>query len=174
MLAKSARDLPPEGWIYNRDECERCPFAKPCQEIRGDIPAKDEPLTASLTAEIIALAHETKGWQKKAKTTLAAQRQSEHALKELLRAHRRRKVDDGTIAITWSSVRGHPSYDWPAIRDAAARAGIDLNKFQASGEPTDRLVIKRKFATGEKKFEPIATRDFSMNPAMCGLTNGEK
>ena len=68
MNAKTAGDLPPEGFVYNRDECERCPYAAPCQALRGDVPtAKEEALTPELFDKIIAHARETKRLQDAAK-----------------------------------------------------------------------------------------------------------
>jgi hypothetical protein len=53
----------------------------------------------------------------------------------------RRVVGDG-VSVTWSPVRGRPAFDDKAIREAAARAGVDLAQYEVVGEPTDRLVIR--------------------------------
>jgi hypothetical protein len=52
------------------------------------------------------------------------------------------------VSVLWSAVKGRPSYDVPAIREAAAAAGIDLTKFERTGEPSDRLVIQ---VTGQSR-----------------------
>jgi len=46
------------------------------------------------------------------------------------------------VSVTWSPVRGRPAFDDKAIREAAARAGVDLAQYEVVGEPTDRLVIR--------------------------------
>jgi hypothetical protein len=43
--------------------------------------------------------------------------------------------------VTWSPVKGRPSWNFPALRSAAAAAGLDLQSFETVGEPTDRLVV---------------------------------
>jgi hypothetical protein len=39
-------------------------------------------------------------------------------------------------------VRGRPAFDDKGIREAAAKAGVDLAEYETVGEPTDRLVIR--------------------------------
>ena len=39
-------------------------------------------------------------------------------------------------------VKGRPSYDMPAIREAAKDAGIDISQFETVGDPIDRLRIR--------------------------------
>ena len=110
MNAKTAGDLPPEAWIYAPDECERCPYAAPCQALRGDVPtAKEEALNPELFDKVIALGRETKRLQEIAKSALAEQRESEHRLKELLRTNNRRIADDGIVRVVWSAIKGRPS-----------------------------------------------------------------
>jgi hypothetical protein len=39
-------------------------------------------------------------------------------------------------------VKGRPTYDIPAIRAAAAAAGVDIGRFETVDEGTDRLVVQ--------------------------------
>ena len=45
------------------------------------------------------------------------------------------------LALAWTNVKGRESYDNKAIREAAAKAGVDVEQYQTVGEPTDRLTI---------------------------------
>ena len=53
-----------------------------------------------------------------------------------------RRIDGDDITVTWSAVKGRPSYDMKGIREAAAKAGIDLAEYETMGDPSDRLVIR--------------------------------
>jgi len=65
-------------------------------------------------------------------------RTNQDKLKARLREKGVRKVPG---VVTWSSVKGRESWDNKGIREAAAGAGIDVDKYSTVGEPTDRLVI---------------------------------
>ena len=58
-----------------------------------------------------------------------------------MRAEGVRRVAADGVSVIWSAIKGRPAYDMPAIRAAAAAAGIDLAEFETTGAPTDRLVI---------------------------------
>ena len=59
-----------------------------------------------------------------------------------MRAKGFRKVIGNGMSVTWSPVKGRASFNMPAIREAAANAGIDLAQYETTGEATDRLVIQ--------------------------------
>jgi hypothetical protein len=59
-----------------------------------------------------------------------------------LRAHGLRRVTSDGVRVSWSAVKGRLSYDITGIREAAAKAGVDVAKFERTGEPSDRLTIQ--------------------------------
>jgi hypothetical protein len=134
MSAETADELLPEGWIAGGAECGHCPFTKVCGRQRHAVPYEPvkEPPDPQLIAGIAALARKTREHRITAEAAQAALRRLEHELREQLR-----------VAVTWSTVKGRPAYDMPAIRAAAAQAGIDLSQFETAGDPTDRLTISR-------------------------------
>jgi len=60
----------------------------------------------------------------------------------VIRANDVRRVDSDGVRLIWSAVKGRPSYDMKAIREAAAAAGIDLAQFETTGQASDRLEIR--------------------------------
>jgi hypothetical protein len=101
-----------------------------------------EPPDPQFVAEVAALAREAKQHEAASAAATAAMRATQHELKERLRARGFRRVAGDGVAVTWSAVKGRPSYDMKAIREAATAAGIDLTKFETTGEPSDRLIIQ--------------------------------
>jgi hypothetical protein len=142
MTALSAEELPPEGWIAGGRECRWCPFTKACGRQRGDVPARQAEPDPQFVAEIVDLARAIKAQEAISEAADARLRELQHELKERLRAKRISRVAGHGIAVTWSPVKGRPSWDAKGIREAAAAAGVDLRKYETVGEPTDRLVIR--------------------------------
>jgi hypothetical protein len=68
-------------------------------------------------------------------------RELEYTIRKRLRSRGRHQVAADGVSVMWSPVKGRPSYDIPAIRRAAAQAGIDLSQFETTSEPSDRLTI---------------------------------
>jgi hypothetical protein len=142
MTATSFRELKPEGWIAGGKECGYCPFASACGRDRTAVPAQsDARPDPQFTAEIADLAREAKQLDRAADAATMRLRQVQHELRERLRAKGLRRVEGHGVTVTWSSVKGRPSFDMKAIREAAARAGVDIAQHETVGEPTDRLVI---------------------------------
>ena len=137
--------LRPEGWITGGKECEYCPFVKQCTAIRTGqgmpIADSDKPADPIWLRKITDLAKR----ERKLAATLgieeAKQRSMKHEIKELLREAGLRKTSGYGISITWSPVKGRPSWDMKALREAASTLGLDIQKFETVGEPTDRLDI---------------------------------
>jgi hypothetical protein len=77
-----------------------------------------------------------------AETATQRQRAAEEDIRERLRAKGLRRVAGDDFTVVWSPVRGRPSYDMKSIREAAAKAGLDLAEYETVGDPTDRLVIR--------------------------------
>jgi hypothetical protein len=143
MLARSAEELRPEGWIAGGSECNYCPFTRACGRERHAVPTgEDFQLPTQLLAEFSDMARDVKDLQRKAEVATSNLRGAQHDLKERLRVHNLRRVAGDGFSITWSAVKGRPSYDIPAIREAAAAAGVDLTKFETMGQPSDRLEVR--------------------------------
>jgi hypothetical protein len=142
--AQSPDELKPEGWIAGGRECEYCAFNVACGRVRHAVPSRPiaDPPDPQFVAEIVDLAREAKGRRALLKRATADLREIEHNIKERLRAKNVRHVKDGDVSVIWSAVRGRPSYDMPAIREAAAKAGVDLAEFERTGEPSDRLTVR--------------------------------
>lgn len=145
MVAQSPDELKPEGWIAGGKECEYCPFNRACGRIRHAVPtrAMAQPLDPQFIAEIADLAREAKARRSLSEAAVDDLRGIEHELKERLRAKGVRQVVGNGVSVTWSAVKSRQSYDNKAIREAAAKVGVDIAEYETtSGEPTYRLVIR--------------------------------
>jgi hypothetical protein len=137
--------LKPEGWIAGGQECEFCPFTKACGVIRHTVPTQTSAETPDpqFVAEIADLAREAKQRRTAVEQTTGALREVEHEIKERLRAKGVRQVIGDGVTVTWSTVKGRPSYDMKRIREAfAAMTGGGLAEYETVGEKTDRLLIR--------------------------------
>jgi hypothetical protein len=143
LLAKSASELKPEGWIAGGNECRYCPFSKACGRDRTALPHSNggTPDPAFIT-EITALARAAKKHEAAADASYEKMREVQNEIRERLRGKELRRIVSDKVCITWSPVKGRPSYDIPAIRAAAAAAGVDISRFETVGEGTDRLVVQ--------------------------------
>jgi len=149
LTARSATALAPEGWIAGGRECERCAFSQACGNMRTAVPTSAAPeARPEAAAEIAALAREAKRFEAELAAATTAFRAAQHEIKERLLANGVRRIAADGVSVLWSAVKGRPSYDIPAIREAAAAAGIDLTQFERTGEPSDRLVIQ---VTGQSR-----------------------
>src|SRR5262249_45363428 len=144
MVAHSAEELKPEGWIAGGRECEFCPYTGACGVIRHAVPtqAPAEPVDQQFIAEICDLARTAKERRTVAGTATAAQREVEHEIKKLLRTKGVRHIVGDGIDVLWSPVKGRSSFDWKGIREAAIKAGINLAEYETVGDPNDRLIIR--------------------------------
>jgi hypothetical protein len=142
MSAITAAQLPPEGWIGGGDECGYCPFSRACAQLRA--PGTTLELSTpdpQFIAEMKDLAVAERALNTKIKEFEVRQRGIQEQIKERLRAKNLRRVDADAVRIVWAAVKGRPAYDWPEIRKAAQAAGVDLQRFETVGNPTDRLTI---------------------------------
>jgi hypothetical protein len=144
VTATAPDELKPEGWIAGGKECEVCPFTRACGVIRHAVPTQSraEPPDPQFVAEIVDMAREARGRRSLVRAATADLRTIEHDIKERLRAKGLRCVDGDGVSVVWSPVKGRPSHDTKAIREAAEKAGIDLAEYETVGEATDRLVIR--------------------------------
>lgn len=142
MLATSAQDLRPEGVIAGGKECERCAFTAACGRARAArVPAEVAPVDSVMSDTIAALARIAREHRDVAEAKMDAAREAEEELRALLVAAGTRRLDHEGVAVRWSPIKGRPSWDHKAIREAAAAAGVDVERFSRVGDPTDRLAI---------------------------------
>ena len=92
-------------------------------------------------AEIADLARTAKQQRRDVEAATTALREIENEIRERMRAKSLRRVAGNGASVVWSPVKGRPSFDMPAIREAAEKADIDLSQFETVGDPTDRLTI---------------------------------
>jgi hypothetical protein len=140
MTDTSLERIPPEGWIAGGHECKYCPFTKACGIERRNLPFTDDekPLDKQFVAEITDMAQVIKSAEGSRDACDALMRTTQDAMKNRLREKGVRKVPG---VVSWTNVKGRESYDNKAIREAAAKAGVDVEQYQTVGEPTDRLTI---------------------------------
>lgn len=146
MLATKPEYLKPEGVIAGGKECDLCPFTAACGQIRASIIPADsgdnaiDEAAASSIAELGLMARQAKEESdRKAKEA----RQIQDEIKAMLVSIKRRRLEHSGVRIVWSPLKGRPSYDDKAIREAAAAAGVDIEKFSRVGDPSDRMEITR-------------------------------
>lgn len=143
MISSTAGDLQPEGWIAGGHECKYCPFAKSCMALRGDVPAmvKDSKPDPQFLAEMIDLAQQERAHHDAVEQAKAEQREVQEKIKARLKEKGLPSIKSSGISIVWSAVKGRPSYDMPGIKAAAKAAGVDLQRFETVGDPSDRLTV---------------------------------
>ncbi len=145
LTAEHPRELEPEGWIAGGGDCEYCPFVKECGITRRSLPEVEKVADPQFVAEVTDMAREIMVRQDKLKEDEALLKAAQQAMKDRLREKSVRRVPD---VVVWSYVKGRQSYDNTAIREAAEKAGIDVEEFSTVGEPTDRLQILLQTAGG--------------------------
>jgi hypothetical protein len=143
MTARQASELAPEGFITGGHECRYCPFAKTCGIARHTVP---ELSSAAVDPQFVAEAHDLAVEAKRSQSAVADAetqlRNVQHEIRERLRAKGLRRVAGDDFSIVWSPVKGRQSFDVPALKAAAIAAGVDVNQFETTGEPTDRLDVR--------------------------------
>jgi hypothetical protein len=139
MLARDPMELRAEGLIAGGKECKNCPFSNACGIDRsGLVPKYDATVDPQFAAEItdkVRYIQRLDGEVSKLATNLAAEKEE---LKVLLSEKGVRKIPG---VVTWSAVKGRSGYDNKALKDAAIEAGIDIEAFKITGDPSDRLTI---------------------------------
>jgi hypothetical protein len=143
MLATTAVELPPEGWIAGGQECRYCPFTRACGRERTAVPGiSDTVADPQFVAEMAELARAAKWHERDGDAALTHARRLQNEIRERLRAKGLRRVAGDNFRISWSPVKGRPAFNMPAIRAAAAAAGVDISRFETVGDSSDRLVIQ--------------------------------
>ncbi len=142
MTATSMQDVRPEGYIAGGRECSYCPFTTACGRARAEaVPKEAVEIPPQKMERIRTLALAAKLYKNEASKLEDKAREHEQYLKELLGELGTKKAVDHDISVTWSAVRGRPSWNMKALRAAAEAAGIDLSKYETVGDPADRLTI---------------------------------
>jgi hypothetical protein len=139
MTATSPSELEPEGYLAGGRECELCPFTGACGVVRMSVPTeKNVPVDPQFAAEIADMSREIAALEKTVDAESVQLRTLKQALKDRLREKKIRKIPG---IVSWSSVKGRKAYDNKKIQEAAVAAGIDIEQFVTTGEPTDRLSV---------------------------------
>ncbi|MGY3278158.1 hypothetical protein [Bradyrhizobium sp. S3.7.6] len=143
MLAKSAEELAPEGWIGGGKDCEYCPFTQACGVERRRVPDAElkKGMLPEFVAEVTELARAVKQIDAAIDSQSSIMKELQHKLKERLRAEGYRKVPG---VVSWSPIAGKTTYDGVAMREALTELGINIEQFAKVGEPSDRFQITLK------------------------------
>lgn len=144
MAANDADRIRPEGVIAGGQECEYCAFVKQCSAMRSAaVPAREAgDLSVEQHQLLLRLAKERAHHAAAIEEMERNKRSCEQAIKDILRDAETRRVDTPDMRVIWSALKGRPSWDWPKLRAAAAKAGLDLAPFETTGNPSDRLDVR--------------------------------
>jgi CRISPR/Cas system-associated exonuclease Cas4 (RecB family) len=143
--ANNADALRPEGYIAGKAECEYCPFRRSCSTMRANaVPSEQGQLDDDAMSRLWLLSTLWAKLDAEAEAKAAEAAAFKNQIKEIMRAGSTRRVDKGGLRIIWSALKGRPSWDWPALREAAEEVGLDLAQFETVGDPSDRLIISIK------------------------------
>ena len=143
MISSTASDLKPEGWIAGGNECKYCPFFSSCMALRGGVPPKSDLVTyePQFLAEMVDLAHRERELKADVDAADLEHKEAQEKIKQRLREKGLSSVKTSDLSIVWSPVKGRPSFDMPGIKSAAAAAGVDIQRFETVGDPSDRLTV---------------------------------
>lgn len=143
LTASAASELPPEGFIAGGKECERCPFTKACGIEHRAVPSlSTDSADPQFVTEIRELAVAHRAHQGEVEAATIKVREVQHEIRERLRAKGLRRVAGDDFSVTRVPVKGRQGFDVKALSAAAATAGVDVNKFETIGNPSDRLDIR--------------------------------
>jgi hypothetical protein len=151
LTARSASELPPEGWIAGGKECEHCPFTKACGIQRRALPNGNDCADPQFAAEMRELAITYKLRQADVGAAEARLRAVQYDIKERLRAKQLRRVAGDDFSVTWTPVKGRQGYDVKALSAAAAAAGVGVEEFETGATPGDRLDVRVREARFQEK-----------------------
>jgi hypothetical protein len=143
ITAGKPSELAPEGYIAGGRECRYCPFTQACGVERRAMPESSGGIAdPQFVAEVRDLAREAKRHQGDADAATVRLRETQESIRERLRAKSLRQVRGDDFSITWSPVKGRESFDVKALKAAAIAAGVDVTRFETTGQATDRLDIR--------------------------------
>jgi hypothetical protein len=139
ILNCEPKEMKPEGWIAGGKECDYCPWVRHCGGTRRDVPGQDMSADPQFKAEIVDMCTALLSKRAASEAWEAEVREYEQALKDRLREKKVRRIPGVVI---WSAVKGRQAYDNEAIREAARKKGVNIEKFSTVGDPTDRLLVQ--------------------------------
>src|SRR5262249_34847030 len=126
LTAGKPSELPPEGYIAGGNECKHCPFTTACGIERRAMPQlSGVAADRQSAAEARDLALQAKRHQGDADAAGERLRETQHEIRERLRAKGLRRIDGDDFTIVWSPVKGRTTTDTPALKKAAIAAGVD-------------------------------------------------
>jgi len=142
ILHGDLQDNRPEGWIAGQKECEWCPFARKCAAERNAVPPDEAAaVDPQFAAEIADLCREKSALDLAAKEAERRAMEAQDKIRERLKSKGISRVPG---VVRWFTIKGRESYDDKAIREAARAAGVDVEKYATTGDPTSRLNIDKK------------------------------
>jgi hypothetical protein len=157
LRAAHGKELQPEGWIAGGKECEYCPYTDACGIIRRSVPENEAAADPQFAAEITDQVRELLGLRMQIAEIEKLERAKQQEIKDRLREKSVRRVP---AVVVWSAVKGRQAYDNVAIRNAAEKAGIDVEQFSTVGEPTDRLQVQLQLQA-----QVVSTTEVESTPA---------
>jgi hypothetical protein len=141
LMARSAKELKPEGYIKGGRECEHCPYIKSCGIERHNLPfakyTADE-VPKQFRAEIVDAVRAANKMRKVRDSADKAFLAAQEEIKERLREKGIRQIKN---VLSWIEVKGVKRYDMQALAKAAKLQGFDIEKFAKPGAPTSRLTL---------------------------------
>jgi hypothetical protein len=147
LSAKTAREMKPEGWIKGGKECDTCGFAKPCIELRTDLPAEgNKKPDSQFVAELVGLALVEQEWATRASEAEEQRREMQIQIKDRLREKHFRSVKTPDLTISWYPIKPRVTFDMQALREAAEAVNFNIAPYEKTGESGDGLRITVKDA----------------------------
>ena len=139
MLSEDALSVTAEGKMAGGKECQYCPFKSQCVGVVvGAIPQDEAEVDQQTLDRFRKMVTDQRAAKDRADEAKAEADSISEQIKDLLRQTGTRRVKDGDLSISYSSVRGRVTVDVKA----AEAAGVDLSAFKKEGDPSDRLTIK--------------------------------
>jgi hypothetical protein len=139
MTADRASDLSPEGWIAGGKECTFCPYVKPCGVARRSVPYnKNKKATPQFVAEITEYALQANLAEAAMLNQQAKLRSIQQNIKDRLREKGVRRIQG---VVNWYEVAGAVRYSGTAMKKYLIDIGEDIEQFETTGDPSDRLTI---------------------------------
>jgi hypothetical protein len=145
LTTRTAREMQPEGWIKGGKECDYCPFASACTELRTNVPAESaKKAPPQFVAELKALAKTERDYAARASEAEEKQREIQIQIKDRLREKGLRGIKEPDIVVNWFPVKGRITFDTDALRAAAEAANFNLAPYEKQGDPYDTMRITVK------------------------------